>query len=256
MIGSKERWRSWRRSRAAEAEAARTELGYPGAEGRQPHTRALSRPGETLWPGEGCATQGPPLRERGPHPYSEPALAGQHHIWPCPGLGIVLSLREAALCLTGHGPFSAWAEAGSTVQGCSALCLDEHRFASSSGCQAKQFLEHYCCFSVGPCAEGISSGMGNRHCWPPTPSPLSPLLQGYSSHPGRKGVQQQHLTLLFVLLLFRERLDVGMHGTRAPEEQEFVPNPLGNARGVALVHMCHVEATGAEIPPVPCSVRE
>lgn len=51
------------------------------------------------------------------------------------------------LCLTEHGLFSAWAEAGSTMQGCSALCLGEHRFAFSSGWQGKLFLEGWGCFS-------------------------------------------------------------------------------------------------------------
>lgn len=41
---------------------------------------------------------------------------------------------------------------------------------------------------------------------------------------------QQRLTLLFVLLLFREGPDMGMGAARAPQEQDFVPNPLGNAR--------------------------
>lgn len=40
-----------------------------------------------------------------------------------------------------YGLFLPWAEAGSTMQGCSALCLGEHRFPSSSGCQGKLFLE-------------------------------------------------------------------------------------------------------------------
>lgn len=44
MIGSKGK----REKKAAEAEAARTELGYPGAEGRQPLTRGLSGPGRAL----------------------------------------------------------------------------------------------------------------------------------------------------------------------------------------------------------------
>lgn len=98
-------------------------------------------------------------------------------------------------------PFSAWAEAGSTTQGCSALCLDEHRFASSSACQSKLFLEGWGCFSQwGHVLKTSIVVWEIRHCWFSTPFPLSPLLQGYSSHPGSKGVLQLHLSLLFVLL--------------------------------------------------------
>lgn len=41
---------------------------------------------------------------------------------------------------------------------------------------------------------------------------------------------QQCLTLLFVLLLFREGLDMGKHGARAPQEQDCA-QPLGKYQG-------------------------
>lgn len=41
---------------------------------------------------------------------------------------------------------------------------------------------------------------------------------------------QQCLTLLFVLLLFREGLDMGKHGARAPQEQDCA-KPLGKYQG-------------------------
>lgn len=92
------------------------------------------------------------------------------------------------------------------------------------------------------------------HSRPPTPFPLSPVLQGYCSHPGSKGIVQRCLTLLFVLLLFRKRLGMGMHGARAPQEQDFVPNPLGNAREGGP--STYVPCGGHWVPPVPCSGRE
>lgn len=122
----------------------------------------------------------------------------------------------------------------------------------STGCQGKLFLEGWGCFSVGSCAEEISSGMGNSNCWPPTPVPLSPLLQSYSSHPGSKGVLQQPLTLLFVLLLFRERLDMGMCGARAPQEQDFMPKPLGNAREGGIHVSCRGLWSRSPISPLLC----
>lgn len=60
---------------------------------------------------------------------------------------------------------------------CSALCLDEHRFVSSSGCQGKLFLEGWGCLSQwGLKASVVAWEMW--HCWPPTPSPLSPPPPG------------------------------------------------------------------------------
>lgn len=58
-----------------------------------------------------------------------------------------------------------------------------------------------------------------------------PPLQGHSSHPGAKWVQQQRikaLALLFVLLLLGRRLDTGMCGAGAAQEWDCPPNPLGS----------------------------
>lgn len=115
--------------------------------------------------------------------------------------------------------------------GCSALCLDEHRFASSSGCPGKLLLEGWGCLSQwGHMLKTSVMAWEIWHCWLPTPSPLSPPPPGQSSHPGAKGVVEQRLALLFVLLLLRERPDMGMCGFRAPQEQDFVPNPSRNIR--------------------------